>query len=130
MEDFFEVKVSKKIKKKRKKKSKKSKVWPVNLVILIQWKLWKNKILAENKLICLKTCPVNFDWRKSSWAYKELVWDFWNGEKFVWENPKSVKYKECWMYKVTLKTEDFKGKIYEKIFEVEFLASSSISWKR
>ena len=50
-----------------------------------------------------------------------MNWDFWNGETFTWENPKSVKYLKPWKYKVLLKTEDFKGKIYEKIFEVEFI---------
>ena len=132
--DYFDIEVSKVVKKTRKKrasksrKSKKTKVWPVVLKITVQWRIWKTKILEENKLTCLgTTCSVNFDWRKSSWAYKELVWDFWNGEKFIWENPKSVKYKEFWTYKVSLKTEDFKWKTYEKFFEVEFRKKQNIS---
>ena len=119
--DFFEVEVVKKVRKKRARKSKKIKTWPVNLIIEVQWRASKNKILSENKLTCYKTCNVNFDWRKSSWAYKSLNWDFWNGETFTWENPKSVKYLKPWKYKVLLKTEDYKGKTYEKIFEVEFI---------
>ena len=132
--DYFDIEVSKVVKKTRKKRAsksrklKKTKVWPVVLKITVQWRIWKTKILEENKLTCLgTTCSVNFDWRKSSWAYKELVWDFWNGEKFIWENPKSVKYKEFWIYKVSLKTEDFKWKTYEKFFEVEFRKKQNIS---
>lgn len=119
IEDYFEIIVNKKLRKTITRRSKKIKKWPVVLKISVQGRASKNKILAENSLICLWPCSINFDWRASSGAYKELIWDFWNGEKFIWENPKSVKYKDFWEYKISLKSFWFDGKLYEKIFFVE-----------
>ncbi|PZM86730.1 hypothetical protein DLH72_00195 [Candidatus Gracilibacteria bacterium] len=122
--DFFEIKVNKKTKKsKKKKKAKKKKIktGPVNIDIKVQGKIGKNKILTENKLVCIKTCSVNFDGSSSSGSYKELVWDFGNGEKFIGENPKSVKYKDFGNYQVIISAEDFSGNIHTKKFEIEFI---------
>lgn len=71
-------------------------------IISIQWKLSKNKVLSWNKITCLDTCSVNFDWSQSKWKIKKYSWDFWNGQKFEWKNPSTIKYTKYWEYKVYL----------------------------
>lgn len=93
----------------------------INLLkIELQWKLWSNKILQENKIICIKTCSINFDWRQSIWEFTSYFWDFWNGETYVWENPPYVSYKDFWKYSVLLSWETKTGELIEKEFLVEY----------
>jgi len=72
--------------------------------ITIQWKIWKNKSLNWNKIICYDICSINFDGRESEWNIKKYSWDFWNWEKFEGVNPWYIKYEKYWNYKVYLAT--------------------------
>jgi micrococcal nuclease len=74
----------------------------LNSKIILQWKVWKNKILKWNTLTCYDTCSINFDWSESTWNIKQFSWDFWNWQKFEWKNPWYVKYKTFWKYKIYL----------------------------
>lgn len=69
----------------------------VKSIIEVQWKLWENKKMEWNKIICLETdeCSVNFDWRSSKW-WKDIIylWDFWNGKTFDKPNPAAYKFVE------------------------------------
>jgi len=78
--------------------------------IILQWKQTKNKIVENNKITCtwIKECSINFsaegtyDLEKDKLSY---FWDFWNGEYFVWKNPKTIVYKS-WKYSVILEVRD------------------------
>ncbi len=89
--------------------------------ISVQWKIGKNKILKDNKLICYETCSVNFDWRGSGWNIKKYSWDFWNWEKFEWVNPWYIKYENYWNYKVYLATVDDSWKLDIEEFYVTYI---------
>ncbi len=78
----------------------------LNANISIQGKIWTNKILNWNKITCLESCSINFDWSKSSWNIKKYLWDFWNWKKYEWKNPWYIKYEKLWKYSVILTTID------------------------
>jgi endonuclease YncB( thermonuclease family) len=74
----------------------------IKSIISIQWSIWKNKTVIWNTITCFDTCSINFDWSSSIWIIKKYSWDFWNGLKFEWKNPKNFKYDKFWTYKVYL----------------------------
>lgn len=92
-----------------------------SLKIDLQWKLWENKILNDNKLTCIKTCSVNFDWSKSIWSFKSYFWDFWNWETYIWDNPWYIKYNTFWNYIVLFSAEDYDWNMYEKQFFITYI---------
>ena len=96
----------------------------INSVIILQWKIWKNKTINWNILTCYETCSVNFDWSLSGWKIKRYSWDFWNGERYEWKNPWYIKYETPWNYKIYLLSEweDWWMDIWE--FYVNFIDSN------
>ena len=89
-------------------------------IIEIQWKIWENKKLENNKITCYDTCSINFDWSKSVWNIEKYIWDFWNWEKYEWKNPWYIKYKKYWKYKVTLNVKTKFQEEKQSQFLVEF----------
>lgn len=92
-----------------------------SLKIDLQWKLWVNKILNQDKITCIKTCSINLDWSKSIWNFKSYFWDFWNWENYIWSNPWYIKYEDFWNYIVLFSAEDSDWNIYEKQFFINFI---------
>lgn len=91
-------------------------------IITLQWKLSKNKILEDNKMICInsESCSINFDGSESFWEELNYFWDFWNGEYFEWKNPKSMVFEE-WSYQVTFEVSDEYWNYSQDFFEIEVL---------
>ncbi len=105
--DKFVIENKNKKEKQEKKIEKKEEIVNQELVtpiITVQWKIWTNKILENNKITCIDGCSINFDWRSSFWDIKKYIWDFWNWEKFEWANPWYIKYTTNWSYRVNLTT--------------------------
>lgn len=93
--------------------------------ISVQWKMWKNKKLNYRKIVCLtyKKCSINFTSGKIYKSQREWIsfyWNFWNGRKYYWYNPKSIKYLP-WKYNVKLKVLDNYGNKKVEYFNVEIL---------
>ncbi len=88
--------------------------------ISLNWKIWANKELVWNKIICYETCSINFDGTESSWDIQKYSWSFWNGELSNLKNPWYIKYEDFWEYKVYLwvVSSDWRKDISE--FHVEF----------
>lgn len=94
---------------------------PTVLKMELQWKIWQNKILEWNNLVCIKTCSVNFTWTNSSWNIVSYFWDFWNWETFSGSNPPHISYKNYWKYSVLFSVEDIYWDVTEKEFFIEFV---------
>ncbi|NVP18032.1 hypothetical protein HUU51_04925 [Candidatus Gracilibacteria bacterium] len=93
----------------------------INLLkIELQGKLGSNKILQENKIICIKTCSINFDGSNSVGDFASYFWDFGNGETYVGKNPPYVSYKDFGKYSVLLSGETKTGELIEKEFFIEY----------
>jgi hypothetical protein len=95
------------------------------LEIELQGKIGSNKILNWNKLTCIKTCSVNFDWSKSVWKFSVYFWDFWNGETFEWKNPWYISYENFWEYMVLFSGETKEWSLYEEEFYINFVEKES-----
>ena len=93
--------------------------------IILQGRLWKNKTLQHNKLICYESCSVNFDGSLSTGEIERYSWDFWNGNRFEWKNPWYIKYENPGQYMVYLLTEWKNGTSDLKNFLVEFVWDES-----
>ena len=92
-------------------------------IISVQWKIWNNKILNWNSLICYDTCSINFDGSKSEWNIKKYSWDFWNGDSYEWKNPAYIKYDKFWNYKVQLIISSSDWNIDIGVFYINFTKS-------
>lgn len=88
--------------------------------IIVQWKIWKNKILQGNKLTCIDTCSVNF-WQEIIEKNIDYFWDFWNWKTFSWANPWYIKYKDFWNYTVFLTKTYDSWKKYTTSFVLEYV---------
>lgn len=97
----------------------------VFLKIDVQWRIWSNKKLFADKLICYETCSVNFDSSNSIGDLKNHYWDFGNDKSFEWINPWYISYDDYGKYRVVLTAMDSMNREYSKSFEVEFLSSKS-----
>ena len=75
-----------------------------NKNIILQWRLW-NKTLSWSTITCIDKCSLNFT-AKDNQNIVEYLWDFWNWEKFSWQNPSYIKYKTFWKYNISLVTLD------------------------
>lgn len=91
------------------------------IIISLQWKIGTNKKLEWNKLTCIWTCSVNFDWSETTWNFIKYIWDFWNWEIFEWINPGYINYKKFWNYKITFTGIDSFWEKYFKYFYVNFI---------
>ncbi len=96
---------------------------PPKAKITLQWKIWNNKELVLNKIICKNTkkCSINFDWSWSTAPNNDKLfyyWIFWNWEFLEKENPKSIEYWP-WKYRIKLKVTDKLWLFSEDYFLVE-----------
>ncbi len=99
-----------------------------DLKIHLQWKIWKNKTLLSDTLICetKTTCSINFD---SSMQVSgdtgdlSYYWDFGDGSYSQRSNPLSKKF-EPWQYEISLEVRSG-----EKVMEKQFFLVSVISEK-
>ncbi len=78
--------------------------------IAIQWRVSKYKKVWYSQMTCYtySDCSINFTSGKIYKSKREWIyfkWDFWNGIKYHWYNPKSIKFKP-WFYKVKLVVAD------------------------
>ncbi|MDD3793701.1 MAG: PKD domain-containing protein [Candidatus Gracilibacteria bacterium] len=91
-------------------------------IITLQGKLSKNKILEDNKMICInsESCSINFDGSESFGEELNYFWDFGNGEYFEGKNPKSMVFEEG-SYQVTFEVSDEYGNYSQDFFEIEVL---------
>ncbi len=89
-------------------------------IITLQWKLSKNKILDNDKIICnwVEKCSINFTWQESIWNDLSYFWDFWDSDFFEWKNPSSHVF-ENWTYDVVLQVNDNNWWFSESVFIVE-----------
>jgi len=94
---------------------------PIKLIINIQWKIWKNKIINWNNITCIWTCSINFDASDSKWNINKFLWDFWNGEEYSWVNPWYIKYKDYWSYILKLTWYDYQWNIHNKNYYITFI---------
>lgn len=67
----------------------------IKSIIEVQWKIWDDKLLSRDKIICKNTdeCSVNLDGRSSKWENLSFFWDFWNSKFFNKSNPAAYKFK-------------------------------------
>lgn len=89
----------------------------VSAYIQLQGKIWENKIVSENKIICkdVEFCSVNFDGSLSIGEKLNYSWDFWNGMVSSKKNPASVKFLS-WTYTVILRVWNEKEVDTKKFF--------------
>ncbi len=80
-------------------------------IIILQWKLTKNKTFSNNKLVCIDVdeCSINLDWSGSKWKKIKYYWDFWNGKIFTKKNPTSYKFW-VWVHMISLTVSDNENK--------------------
>ncbi len=102
----------------------------VSLKIDVQWRIWANKDLSDDKLVCYETCSVNFDSSNSIWNLKNHYWDFGNDKSFEWINPWYISYDDYGKYEVVLTAMDSMNREYSKSFEVEFVSSKEEDTKQ
>ncbi len=95
----------------------------IKLKIEVQWQIWQNKELLDDKIICYETCSINFDASNSTWNIEEIFWSFWNWETYSWINPSYINYKNYWLYSVKLTALDKFSREYNSYFDVEFRES-------
>lgn len=76
----------------------------IKSVIEVQGKIWSDKILSTDRIICKDTdeCSINFDWRWSKWDKLSYFWDFWNSKFFKKANPAAYKFP-IWKHIISLK---------------------------
>ncbi len=93
--------------------------------IIVQGRLNSHKKRYWNKIICewVDSCNINFKalWNKYI-KNLEYKWNFWNKNKYIWKNPKSIKYLK-WNYIVRLS-------VYKKwVFKAWDLFYVEVKWK-
>lgn len=86
--------------------------WPSNYIppkaeISLQWKLTKNKVLTQNKIVCMdaESCTINFDGSMSKWKKLKYLWNFWDGTTSEKKNPPSHTF-HLWSSFISLQVDD------------------------